>query len=130
MKCLIVEDESVSRRLLCALLSKLGTCHEAESGQLALDMFTETLDTGEHFDLVCLDIMMPEMDGHQVLEKIRSLEEEHGISESQQVKVLMTTSRDNPKDKFKAFRQQCEAYLVKPISRDKLLETLKALNLT
>jgi two-component system chemotaxis response regulator CheY len=81
------------------------------------------------YDLVCLDIMMPGMDGHAVLSEIRKIEESNGIAVGSTAKVVMTTSLGDAENVLAAFRNQCEAYLVKPIDKAKLLERLRTLGL-
>ena len=79
MKILVVEDEYISRILLTEMLSEYGTCHVATDGKEAVAIMEHSFDTNERFDLVCLDIMMPEMDGQEVLYLIRKMEEERNI---------------------------------------------------
>lgn len=129
MRILIVEDEFSGRVLLMQLLSEYGKTDVAVNGKEAVTAFQTALDAGEPYDLLCLDIMMPEMDGHEALKAIREIEEQKGIQGLDGVKIIMTTALDDPKNVFKAFREQCEAYLVKPIRKEKLMDTLKALGL-
>lgn len=129
MKSLIVEDEFSARVLLTNLLADYGECDVAVNGKEAMDAFAAALDSDEPYDLVCLDIMMPEMNGHETLEAIRHLEESKGIMTLDGVKIIMTTALSDSKNIFKAFRNQCEAYLVKPIMKDKLVEAMKSLDL-
>jgi two-component system chemotaxis response regulator CheY len=127
MKCLIVEDEFMSRKLLQVYLSDYGHCFVAVNGQEAVEAFREALEENEPYDLIFLDIMMPEMDGHDTLEVIRRIESEHGIAGLDGVKVIMTTALDDSKNVMGAFRNGCEAYLVKPIEKKNLLEELEKL---
>ena len=83
----------------------------------------------EPYDLVCLDIMMPEMDGHQALKMIRKLEEDNGVSEEDRVKIVMTTALSETRHVTKAFENGCTAYAGKPINQDKLVAMLKKFNL-
>jgi two-component system chemotaxis response regulator CheY len=130
MKILIVEDEFVSRAKLQKILSTFGDCHVAVNGQEGLLAVKQALDDGEPYDLICLDILMPQLDGHAALEKIRSMEEERGIRGLDHVKVIMTTGLNDPKSVMRAFMKgQCEAYLPKPVNREKLLEQMAKLNL-
>jgi two-component system chemotaxis response regulator CheY len=67
MRILIVEDEYISRVLLSEMLSAYGTCQVAINGEEAVEMIKSSFETNKRFDLVCLDIMMPLMDGQEVL---------------------------------------------------------------
>jgi len=104
------------------------TSANAESNQEVA--FKDALKQGDPYDLICLDIMMPQMDGHQALEAIRQIESEHGISGGlDSVKVIMTTVLDDPKNVMKSFREGCEGYVVKPIEKQKLLDEIGKLGL-
>jgi two-component system chemotaxis response regulator CheY len=130
MKTLIVEDDFLSRSLLSTLLSEYGVCHVAVNGQEALNAVERGLVENDPYDLICLDIMMPVMDGQQALQKIRKLEEEHGIGGLDTAKVIMVTAADDSKNIMRAFRQgQCEAYLTKPLDREKLITHIRDLGL-
>ena len=123
MKILVVEDEYISRILLTEMISEYGTCHVATDGMEAVKILEQSFDTNERFDLVCLDIMMPELDGLEVLYLIRKMEEVRHIDGI--TKVIMTTALNDSKNIMQAFtRGRCEAYLTKPIDRVKLVQHL------
>ncbi len=131
MKTLIAEDDFVSRTLLQEMLSPLGVCHIAIDGVEAMAAYLQALEAGEPYDLICLDIMMPNMDGQEVLAKIREIEKERLIGGSDIAKIIMVTALDDPKNIMKALvKGSCEAYLVKPIEYEKLITELKKLDLT
>lgn len=129
MKILIAEDDFVSRRLLQAILLPYGSCDTAEDGREAVEKFNNAVKEKSPYDLICLDIMMPEMDGQEVLQEIRKLEEEHGIVGLDGVKIIMVTALGDYENVIKAFRDQCEAYYIKPINKERLLETIQKLGL-
>lgn len=129
MKILIVEDDFVSRKLLLTILASYGECDVAVNGQEAIEAFKIALDEGRKYDLVCLDIMMPEKDGHEVLKEIREVEKGFNIVGLDGVKVIMTTALTDSKNVVQAFREQCEAYMVKPIDKEKLLSKIEELGL-
>ena len=129
MKILIVEDDFVSRRILQKFLLPYGTSEIAINGKEAIKAFSLAWQEKDPYELICLDIMMPEMDGQQVLKEIRKIEEEYGVLGLDSVKIIMTTALGANENIKTAFRQQCEAYLVKPIDKTMLLNTLKELGL-
>jgi two-component system chemotaxis response regulator CheY len=129
VKALIVEDDFTSRLLLQKLLSPYGDCHVAVNGREAIHAFRLAMAEELPYDLVCLDIMMPEMDGHEVLKAMRAAEETAGILAGDGVKVIMTTATQDKKNVFSAFREQCDGYLVKPVDRAKLLDHLASFEL-
>jgi len=128
MKILIVEDEFISRAILSEILSMYGTCHITTNGQEAVEVLARSYQSGDRYDLVCLDIMMPEIDGQEVLKKLRQMEAAHGILEIEATKVIMTTALDDSKNIMRAFTEgHCEAYLTKPIDREKLINQMQDL---
>lgn len=125
MKSLIVDDDFFSRRILQSILSTYGECHVAVDGKEALFAFKQAINEESPYDVICLDIMMPKMDGQEVLKNIRAIEESKNILGSDSVKIIMTTALDDGDSIIKAFREQCESYLIKPISKSKLLKVLQ-----
>lgn len=129
MKTLIVEDDFVSRKMMHLLLSPYGECDIAVDGKEAIEAFELAAREGKRYDLICLDIMMPGMDGHTVLKTIRGMEEVDQVFGSEQVKIIMTTALKDSKNVLQAFNAQCEAYLVKPIRKQELLQQIRSLGL-
>jgi len=129
MKTLIVEDDFTSRLLLQELLKGYGPSHVAVNGKEAVEATRLALEAGEPYDLICLDIMMPEMDGQQALRNIRAQEEARGIISSNGAKIVMTTALGDLKNVSAAYSGLCDGYLTKPIQKAKLLEELRKLGL-
>jgi len=129
MKILIVEDDYASQHLLQRYLQDQGETVIAEDGEKALAAFRQAFDAGNRFDLVCLDIMLPALDGQQVLTKIRDWEEAHGIGGLAGCKVVMLTALRDAENVMRAFRSQCEGYLSKPISKERLYREIRSLGL-
>jgi len=129
MKSLIVEDDFTSRLLMQKFLSPYGESHVAVNGKEALTAFESAINSDEPYQLVCLDIMMPEMDGHTTLKGIREIEDRYGIMLGDGVKVIMTTALSDMNNKLAAVREFSDAYLVKPVDRMKLLEIIRSFGL-
>lgn len=130
MKTLIVEDDFLTRSLLSTMLSEHGICHVAVNGKEALGCLRSAFDENEPYDLVCLDILMPVMDGQETLLKLRLMEKQYSLQPGYVTRVIMITAIDDDKNVKKAFQQgQCEAYLTKPLERKKLMNHLKDLGL-
>ena len=125
MKSLIVDDDFFSRRILQTMLAGYGECHVAVDGKEALFAFEQALAEEKPYDVICLDIMMPEMNGHEVLKELREIEKSKNIFGKDSVKIIMTTAVDDYDNVIDAFREQCESYLIKPISKTKLLKLLE-----
>src|SRR5271157_1252587 len=129
MKILIAEDGPVAAKLMRLMLEPHGECDTAISGREALIAFRLAAKEGRRYDLICLDIMMPGLDGLQVLKEIRKMESADGIAVPDGVKIIMTTALSDPGKMKEALDSQCTAYLAKPIGKQKLLEQLRALGL-
>lgn len=129
MKTLIVEDDLTTRILLQRILEQYGSTDIAVNGKEAVDAVKHALDQGSNYDLICLDIMMPEMDGQDALKVIRQAEQDHGIIETDGARIVMTTALSNPKNVITAFKSMCDAYLVKPVDKQHMVEKLRELNL-
>jgi len=129
MKTLVVEDDVVSSTLLTRILSKYGTTEVATDGKAAMEFVCKALRENEPYDLICLDMLIPEMNGQEVLEELRQIEEANTKYGSHCSKVIMISSSDDSAHIMQAFRSQAEAYLLKPIDPSKLLSELRSLNL-
>jgi len=114
MHILIVEDEAKIASFLAKGLTESGYfCSIAQDGVQALLCLKEG-----HFDLVILDVMLPELDGWQVLRTLRTFAK---------VPVLMLTAKDHVLDRVKGLELGADDYLVKPFSYIELLARVKSL---
>lgn len=129
MRILIAEDDYVSRKFLYKFLSTFGECDVTVDGMEAIEVFASALESKNYYDLVCLDIMMPEVDGTKALKTIRLLEEERNLKDHEKCKIIMTTALNDPEEIFKSYELGSEAYAVKPIDTVKLVEVMTKLGL-
>ena len=129
LRVLIVEDDFTSRLLLQTFLSRYGECHIAVNGKEAVEAFRAALEQGQIYDLICMDIMMPEMDGREAVRHVRGIEEAHGIFSNAGAKIIMTTAVNDLKEVIRCFQELCDCYLVKPIDLTQLLSQLKSFQL-
>ena len=129
MRILLAEDDFASRKFMDKFLSRYGECEITVDGEEAVDAFMMALEDDEPYDLICLDIMMPVLDGYQVLKAIRNIEAERGIKKEDRVKVIMTTALNEERNVKMAFELGCEAYSGKPIDEQKFEKVLQKLNL-
>ena len=125
MRALVVEDDLTSRTLLQNMLKPYGTIDVAVNGREAVEMFGRALREQDTYDLACVDIMMPEMDGHATLKAFRDMEGEYNLDEADAVRVIMTTSLADLENVQQAIEKRCDSYLVKPIQKDRLLQELQ-----
>ena len=129
MKSLIVEDDFAARRLMQIYLAAHGECSVAINGVEAVNAVKLAIEENKPYDLICLDIMMPIMDGIEALTKIREVEKENGIESADAAKVIITTAKDLSSETFGDFRTGCEAYLVKPIRKKELHNELEKMGI-
>ncbi len=129
MRILLAEDDFVTRKFMMNFLSKYGECDVTVDGMEAVDAFMMALEEEEPYDLVCLDIMMPVMDGYQALQGIRNIEKERNIPEDEAVKVIMATALNEERNVKMAFDLGCTIYSGKPIDQEKFEQALKKLGL-
>ena len=129
LRTLLVEDDFASRLVLQTFLARYGECHVAVNGREAVDAFRSVLEQGRRYDLICMDIMMPELDGRAAVRQIRALEEEHGILSTYGAKIIMTTAVDDVKEVSHCFHELCDAYLMKPIDLTLLLNQIRSFHL-
>jgi two-component system chemotaxis response regulator CheY len=130
VKCLIVEDDFISRRILKELLAQHFDCDIAINGEEAVSSFHLAHEGKRPYDLICMDIMMPGIDGQEALRQIRELEKSMDIPPKLEVKVIMTTALDDPKNVVKAYyKGGATSYIAKPISKQKLMGELRSLGL-
>ena len=128
MRALIVEDEFLSRKILRSFLMTLFDVDIVVNGREAVEAFRLAHTENNPYDLILMDIMMPEVDGIEALQKIRNMEESEKLRPK--VKAIMTTALDDPQTVIKSFHDgEASAYIVKPVAKEKLYEELEKLNL-
>lgn len=125
MRILIVDDDYVSRTQIKALLSARGDCDAAPNGTVALEMFRASHAEGFPYDLVALDVNLPDLDGKAVLEALRRYEEDtKNNRRGKEARIIMISARDDASTIMKSFRAGCEGYLIKPVTPQKLTAAL------
>lgn len=114
LRILVVDDDATCRSVLTALLARRGTVDGAASGAEALRLFAKAGDEGRPYELVCLDIELPDLGGLEVLKALRAFEEAR--SRAGACKVVMVTAHGDPRNVMSAFRHQCEGFITKPVT--------------
>ena len=128
MRILIAEDDFASRKFMLKFLIKYAEVDVTVDGQEAVNAFELALEDGEPYDLVCLDVMMPNMDGLEALETIRQIEA-GADAKIKKARVIMTTALNEVNQVDKAFQLGCEGYAVKPIDTEKFLMIMDKMGL-
>ena len=129
MKILIAEDDFVSRKILNKQLCTIGEVDIASNGKEALEAVKMAMDEHEPYELICLDVMMPEVNGISALQGIRVLENQLGIKEGNRAKIIMTTGLSDREKVMVAAKAGCDAYMIKPITKPRLYEELSKLGI-
>ena len=129
MRILIVEDDYITGQVMMEIASAFGPADVAEDGFKAFELFTKALNEKDTYDVIFLDIMMPDIDGQEVLTKIREIEAGNGIKGLDCTKIIMTTALDDFQNINSAFKNQAEGYIVKPVNTDKFVNSLIKLGL-
>ncbi len=123
-KILVIDDDFANRQLLIDILGNRARCDAAVSGKEGVAAYNRSIEIKQRYDLILLDIAMPEMDGLQFLKIIRDHEEKTGIRMGHGVPIIMITAFK--KSFLEAFNKGCDDYIVKPVDPDALIEKIEA----
>ncbi len=129
IRALIVEDVFLIQRVIERFIEPYGTFRVSNNGKEALKIYAEYFFNGEAFNLVCLDIYLPEMNGLKVLKHIREFEKEIHLSEDERSKIVIISSVTHPGTLQQAYDLGCDYYITKPFSKDDVVRALKKLKL-
>ena len=126
MKSLIIDDDNTCRYIFQALLSKYGQSDVFSNAFDAIEAYKTSLNKENPYELILIDIMMPEMNGYEVLQNIRLLEEERNISFPYNAKIILTTGLDDIENRQieQKLDAQSETYLIKSSDHNALYEKL------
>lgn len=127
MRILVVDDEPMGRIMLVQFLKEFGVCDQAENGEEALDFFMRAIDSCEPYDLICLDIIMPVMNGLETLTAIRKFEQDEMHKRTIVFMISASRSTDDVSNAY--FECDCDDYVVKPFNRNELYNLLQEYNL-
>lgn len=129
MKSLVVDDEFVPRMVLQRILQAYGPCDAASNVTEALLAMRHAIELKEPYQLICLDIEMPDGSGQDLLQEFRRLEEQAAVPAELQTRVLMTSSRSEPEQVKTSFHNGANGFLVKPVDLERLKKRLRELAL-
>ena len=129
MKILLAEDDFASRKFMSKLLGEYGECDVTVNGLEAVDAYLMALEDEDedNYDLVVLDVMMPMLDGYQVLDTVRKIENDRNVPVEKRAKVIMTTALNEEINVKKAMEIGCDAYVGKPVNVEKFTILLERL---
>lgn len=127
LKVLVVEDEVEIQKLITVFLSSIAACDVAKDGLEGVNKFNASLKSGDHYDLIILDILMPYLDGGSALKKIRQLEKERNVRPANKIKVIILTVLDKNHSVADYFKDICDGYVIKPFDQEDLIKAVKSL---
>ena len=122
MKILIVDDDYTGRLLLQKILCPYGECHMAVDGREAVDAYQLAINQGNPYDLICLDILLPILNGQEALAAIRDIEKK----QPRRAKVLLTSVLGDSVNSLQAFHSEYDGCLTKPIAKEMVIDFLYA----
>ena len=120
MKVLVAEDDLASGKFMQKLLSKYGEVVLARDGIAAVDEFVNAVSTNERFDLICMDIMMPKLDGIAATKAIRAMERPDAV----EIPIIAMTANAFEEDARKCVEAGMNAHLSKPLQMDVVVGTI------
>lgn len=128
IRALVIEDDPAIRDMIRRFLAPVALCDLAGDGVTGLAALEQAMDRGQPYELVCLDLVMPVMDGWETLARLRELEDLRGIGDPARVRVLVLTARDSSQNlaRLRAFTSR-EGLLLKPFRRSDLFEHIRLL---
>lgn len=115
MKILVAEDDAANRKFLTKLLAKFGDVTVVGDGFQAVKNYMQALDDREPYQLVCLDVMMPKLDGYKALDAIRGIEGKYALIAQEKAKIIMISALDEGGFDEEMARNQYDCYMSKPI---------------
>jgi signal transduction histidine kinase/ligand-binding sensor domain-containing protein/CheY-like chemotaxis protein len=115
---LVAEDNAVNQKLAVRMLEKMGhTVVVAANGKQAVETWQH-----EHFDLIFMDVQMPEMDGFKATSEIRKMEKITG----QHIPIIAMTAHAMLGDRARCMEAGMDYYISKPVNRDELVKTIES----
>jgi len=122
---LIVEDDIMSREMLKAVLSDFAPCDSAGNGVEGMILFENAFLSNNPYCLLCVDLVMPEMNGHAFIRKIREFEKSQLMGGKARTKIFVISSSGSAWDKADLLLEGlCDDYIVKPFDRAVLMANL------
>lgn len=121
-RILIVDDNFENRMLLAEILREIAVCDFAATGKEAIEAYNLSTQRQEPYSLILLDIELPEVNGLEILHRIRESEKSAGIALGDGVPIIIVTAYE--KRFVEAFNKGCDDYVLKPIDTDVLLSKI------
>lgn len=128
MRILIVDDDAAGLKVMALFMKPYGNVETSTNSFDALKLIDHAIRKNEPYDLFLLDIMMPEMNGHELLVEIRKREDKSTIKN--QSRIIMVSALSDADNIMEAFTGKCDSYVIKPVRMEKLYSELEKLGIT
>ena len=129
MRTLIVEDVHFLALILQRIIQPYSRSDFANNGAVAVEKYTKAFTKGRPYSLICLDLMLPEMDGFEVLRSIRQFEDDFNMPQEECTKIVVISSFNDRKTVSRARKAGCDGYIAKPFKKDQVLLALSKLGI-
>lgn len=126
MRFLIVDDDKSIHMYLQSVLAPYGECHCVVGGKEGVSAFAKAREEAAPYDVVLMDILMPDMTGHQAAMFMRDIEKKDGVTRKDQFTLVMITSLvDDANVSSAFFDAEATCYIVKPLDKAEVIAELK-----
>jgi two-component system chemotaxis response regulator CheY len=127
---LVIEDDTLSRKVLEKFFSEFSSCDTAADGATGYRLFEQAILEDSPYDLICTDITMPGLSGHDLIKKIRDREQSLPIQGYIRTTIFVISASNCSKDMESALLDSdCDDYIVKPFRQEMLKAMLEKYNL-
>ncbi len=120
LRILIIDDEIAALAKMQIMLSPFGECELADCGKQALDMIKKSVMNNNYYDLITIDIELPDINGIELLDMIKAYEKQFSATS---IKFIVSAS-GTTENVINALARNCNDFLVKPVKKDVLKEKL------
>ena len=129
MKVLVIEDDSSTQLLVKKIFGdnvELTVCGESVEG---IDLFVDKMIAFDPFDVVLIDINLPDLNGVHTLHLLRRFELVKGIMDKRKAKIIMMTGTADEQNVKSSLANGCDQFLIKPVSKEKVEAKFKAVGI-
>lgn len=124
MNILIIDDEPAVLTKMEAMLTPYGKCSQAASALQTMKLCADAVNGNVYFDLITIDIQLPDSNGIELLMSINQLEVKSNVAPAKKIMITSSSTKENLQ---KAFLNGCDGFMVKPVKRDTLDQKMQSL---
>ncbi|MBN2656625.1 MAG: response regulator [Spirochaetales bacterium] len=128
-KILIIEDNPVAQLLQKSIMRSFGICDAVDNGEAGIELFKLALKEKSPYHIILLDLVMPGIGGAEVLKKIREIEGSLNVRGLERSRVIVSTTTTESATLMDLFRAEADAYIFKPLTKEKITKEMRNLKL-